>query len=49
MVKFSLASVWLACRQCAMDQTIFGQQLPLKRKIAPFHKFESGRIAWGYR
>lgn len=49
MVKVPLAAVSLACRWCSIDQTIFGCQLPLRRKIAPLFKGDSGRIAWGYR
>lgn len=49
MVKFHISMVALACRLCAMDQTVFGQQIPLKRKISPYFKADSGRIAWGVK
>lgn len=47
MHKIYLASVRSVLRLCASDSLYFGEQLPLKRKIAPVFSGDIGRVAWG--
>lgn len=48
MIVISERAVRLALRNCVLDAELFGEQLPLYRKIKPFYSRDSWRCAWGY-
>lgn len=48
-VRFSLSAVRFALLLCAMDQQLFGQQMPVSRKAAPLFSGDKNRVVWGYK